>query len=176
MLDLDRLIDVLPELKGMAMGRRNDFLEGATVATAPPGTVIVRAGDASDAAFFVMGGRVVAGIPAEGEEFRSLSSMGPGDLFGEIAALTGSPRTANVVADESSDLLEVPASTLKGLMDVPAMNSLITSKLQERLTRTANADLIRLAGLDQRDLRDLRRRRPTATALPKTYSEVGGET
>ena len=175
MLDLDRLIDVLPELKGMAMGRRNDFLEGATVATAPPGTVIVRAGDASDAAFFVMGGRVVAGIPAEGEEFRSLSSMGPGDLFGEIAALTGSPRTANVVADESSDLLEVPASTLKGLMDVPAMNSLITSKLQERLTRTANADLIRLAGLDQRDLRDLRRRRPTARALPKTYSEVGGE-
>src|SRR3970040_1988985 len=67
MLDLDRLIDVLPELKGMAMGRRNDFLEGATVATAPPRTVIVPAGEASDAAFFGMGGKVVAGIPAEGE-------------------------------------------------------------------------------------------------------------
>jgi CRP-like cAMP-binding protein len=102
--------------------------------------------------------------------------MGPGDFFGEIAALTGSARTANVVADESSDLLEVPAATLKGLMDVPTMNSLISSKLKERLTRTANADLIRLAGLDQRDLTDLRRRRPTAKALPKTYSEAGGET
>jgi len=172
MLDLDRLIDVLPELKALAMERRNEFLDGATVATAPPGFVIVRAGDASDAAFFVMGGKVVAGIPAEGEEFRSLSSMGPGDFFGEIAALTGSPRTANVVADESSDLLEIPAATLKGLMDVPAMSSLISSKLRERLTRTANADLVRLAGLDQRDLKDLRRR-PRARALPKSYSEAG---
>jgi CRP-like cAMP-binding protein len=172
MLDLDRLIDVLPELKGLAMARRNEFLDGATVATAPPGFVIVRAGDASDAAFFVMDGKVVAGVPAEGEEFRSLSSMGPGDFFGEIAALTGSARTANVVADESSDLLEVPAATLKGLMDVPAMNSLISSKLRERLTRTADADLVRLAGLDQRDLKDLRRR-SRAQALPKTYSEAG---
>jgi len=172
MLDLDRLIDVLPELKALAMERRNEFLDGATVATAPPGFVIVRAGDASDAAFFVMGGKVVAGIPAEGEEFRSLSSMGPGDFFGEIAALTGSPRTASVVADESSDLLEIPAATLKGLMDVPAMSSLISSKLRERLTRTANADLVRLAGLDQRDLKDLRRR-PRARALPKSYSEAG---
>jgi MFS family permease len=175
MLDLDRLIDVLPELKGLAMERRNEFLSGATVATAQPGVVIVRAGDASDAAFFVMGGRVVAGIPAEGEEFRSLSSMGPGDVFGEIAALTGSPRTANVVADEASDLLEVPAATLRTLMELPALNALIQGKLNERLLRTANADLVRLAGLDQRDLRDLRRRRSRSQALPKTYSETAGE-
>ena len=36
-------------------------------------------------------------------------------------------------------------------------------KLSERLTRTNNADLVRLAGLDQRDLRDLRRRRTTTS-------------
>jgi DHA3 family macrolide efflux protein-like MFS transporter len=172
MLDLDRLIDTLPELGMLAMERRNDFLRGATVATAKPGESIVRAGDSSNAAFFGLGGTVVAGIPAEGEEFRSLSSMGPGDFFGEIAALTGSARTANVVADEATDLLEVPAATLKGLMDVPAMESLISSKLRERLTRTANADLVRLAGLDQRDLKDLRRRRP-AKQLPTTPPEAG---
>jgi hypothetical protein len=51
------------------------------------------------------------------------------------------------------------------------MASLITSKLRERLTRTANADLIRLAGLDQRDLKDLRRqRRPKAPA--QAHSEA----
>jgi hypothetical protein len=67
----------------------------------------------------------------------------------------------------------VPAATLKSLMDVPEMSSLISLKLRERLTRTANADLVRLAGLDQRDLKDLRRR-PRAQALPKTYAEAGG--
>jgi MFS family permease len=173
MLDLDRLIDALPELGKLAMHRRNEFLLGATVASAPAGGVVVRAGDSSDGAFFVLGGKVVAGIPGEGEDYRSLSSMGPGDFFGEIAALTGSPRTANVIAEEATDLMEVPAATLRSLMEVPEMNSLITSKLSERLTRTANADLVRLAGLDQRDMKDLRRRRPRAQQLPEAHAETG---
>jgi hypothetical protein len=50
---------------------------------------------------------------------------------------------------------------------------LILSKLTERLTRTANADLVRLAGLDQRDLKDLRR--PRKQSLPQTYGEAGTE-
>jgi len=170
MLDLDRLIDALPELGALAMERRNAFLEGATVAKAPPGCAIVRVGEESDSAFFVLGGKVVAGIPAEGEEYRSLASMGPGDFFGEIAALTGSPRTANVVADEFSEVLEIPAATLRELRGLPAMSNLINLKLSERLTRTQNADLVRLAGLDQRDLRDLRRRRSgsSPTETPKS--------
>jgi DHA3 family macrolide efflux protein-like MFS transporter len=175
MLDLDRLLDVLPELGALSMSRRSAFLAGATISRADPGTAIVKAGDASDSAFFVLAGRAVAGIPEESGESRALSAMGPGDFFGEIAAITGSPRTANVVADETTELLQVPGATLKSLMDVPAMNTLISSKLSERLTRTANADLIRLAGLDQRDLKDLRRERPRSQSLPKTYSEAGGE-
>lgn len=161
MMDLDRLLGLLPEIGALSMTRRSQFLEGATIQNANPGTAIVKVGDASDSAFFVLAGRAVAGIPDSdgGSSDRSLSAMGPGDFFGEIAAITGSPRTANVVADEPTELLEVPAATLRSLMDVPALNALINSKLSERMTRTANADLVRLAGLDQRDLKDLRRRR-----------------
>jgi MFS family permease len=167
MLDLDRLIDLLPELGGLAMGRRNAFLAGATVAKAPPGCAIVRVGEASNSAFFVLGGSAVAGVPGEGEEIRSLGKIGPGDFFGEIAAVTGSPRTANVVAEEFMEVMEIPGETLRELRGVPEMDRLISSKLSERLTRTQNADLIRLAGLDQRDLRDLRRRRsPASDAAP----------
>ena len=164
MLDLDRLIDVLPELGALAMERRSAFLEGATVAKAPPGCAIVRAGDASTAAYFVLGGKAVAGIPNAAGEVTSLAEMGAGDFFGEIAALTGSPRTANVVAEDFTEILEIPAATLRELKGVPAMDRLINLKLSERLTRTNNADLVRLAGLDQRDMRDLRRRRTTAPA------------
>jgi DHA3 family macrolide efflux protein-like MFS transporter len=161
MLDLDRLIDLLPELGALAMERRSAFLEGATVAKAPPGCAIVRSGEASTAAYFILGGKAVAGIPNASGEVTSLAEMGAGDFFGEIAALTGSPRTANVVAEDFTEVLEIPAATLRELRGVPAMDSLINLKLSERLTRTNNADLVRLAGLDQRDLRDLRRRRTT---------------
>ena len=163
MLDFDRLTGVLPEIGKLAMGRRHGFLAGATVAKAAPGEAIVKVGDAGDAAYFVLDGRAVAGIPEEGG-FRSLSAMGPGDFFGEIAALTGSTRTANVIAEAETEVLEVPAATLKGLMDVPEMNTLINSKLTERLGRTSTTDLVRLARPDQRDLRDLRRRRPKGVA------------
>jgi CRP-like cAMP-binding protein len=95
--------------------------------------------------------------------------MRAGDFFGEIAALTGSRRTANVVAAEHSDLLEVPAATLRGVMDVPSLSTLFLSTLTERLTRTQNADRPRLAGNDQEALRDLRTPKPTVEALPKAY-------
>jgi CRP-like cAMP-binding protein len=170
MLDLDRLIDVLPELGALAMERRNAFLEGATIAKAPPGCAIVRAGEASDSAYFVLGGKAVAGIPDAAGEVRSLSTMGAGDFFGEIAALTGSPRTANVVAEDFVEVMEIPATTLRELRGVPEMERVIQLKLADRLTRTQNADLVRLAGLDQRDLADLRRRRHGSSASPDSPS------
>jgi len=133
----------------------------------------MKKGDPGDSAYFVLGGKAVAGIPDAGG-YRALSSMGPGDFFGEIAVLTGSPRTANVLAEDPMELVRVPGPTLKSLMDVPVMESLINSKLSERLTRTADADLIRLAGLNQGDLRDLRRRRSRRPAAGPEPAAAGG--
>jgi hypothetical protein len=73
------------------------------------------------------------------------------------------------VADEATTLIEVPAATLRSVMDIPALSTLFLSALTERLTRTQNADRPRLAGNDQEALRDLRTPRPTVEALPKTY-------
>jgi len=111
----------------------------------------------------------VAGTPEPDGSYRSLSAMPAGDFFGEIAALTGSRRTANVVADEPTTVVEVPAATLRSLMAVPELGSLFLSKLNERLNRTSNADLPRFSGVDQASLKDLRTPRPTVEALPKTY-------
>jgi cAMP-binding proteins - catabolite gene activator and regulatory subunit of cAMP-dependent protein kinases len=163
MLDFDRLLTLMPEIGALTMNRRAGFIQGVTVAKAAPGEAIVKVGDPGDSAFFVLGGKAVAGIPDEGG-YRALSTMGPGDFFGEIAALTGSPRTANVVTDGETDLLEVPASSLKSLMELPEMSGLINSKLTERLGRTSTPDLVRLARPDQSDLKDLRRRRPKGVA------------
>ena len=163
MLDFDRLLRLLPELGALAMNRRSAFLAGATVAKAAPGEAILKVGEPGDAAYFVLGGKAVAGLPEE-SGYRSLSAMGPGDFFGEIGALTGSVRTANVVAEEATEVLEVPSTTLKSLMDLPAMSTLINSKLTERLGRTSATDFVRLARPDQRDLADLRRRRPKGVA------------
>ncbi len=169
--DFERLVGKVPTMALLDDRRREAFLEKARVREAPAGQTVVTRGEPGTSAWFILGGQLVAGTPTEEGEFRSLSTMGPGDFFGEIAALTGSLRTANVVAAENSELIEVPADTLRALMTIPQVSELFLSKLTERLGRTTTADLPRLAGLDQRDLRELRTAPAGATseALPKTY-------
>jgi CRP-like cAMP-binding protein len=82
--------------------------------------------------------------------------MLPGDFFGEIAALTGAARTANVVADEPTTVLQVPAKNLRALMSRPELSQLFLTKMSERLSRTSVSDMPRFAGYDQGALRELR--------------------
>ena len=65
-------------------------------------------------------------------------------------------------------MLEVPKAALQELLEIPELNTLINSKLNERLGRTASTtDLVRLSRPDQDALRDLRRRRPKGVAGSK---------
>ena len=133
----------------------------------------VPGGETASSAYFILDGQTTAGIPV-GDDYRGLSTMSAGDFFGEIAALTGSPRTADVVADADTTLMEVPADALRATMVVPEVNRVVLSALTSRLQRTEAADLPRLAGIDQADLRDLRTPRPQVEALPRTYDTHQG--
>jgi len=171
--DFDRLVGRLATFGRLSPAQRTTFIKDATVRAVPKGTRILEHGDAASSAFFILDGATTAGIPDEGG-FRGLSTMGPGDFFGEIGALTGSQRTADVVADTDTTLLEVSGETLRGTMVVPEVQRLILSAMTSRLQRTQAADLPRLAGLDQADLRDLRTPHPAVEALPRTYDANEG--
>jgi CRP-like cAMP-binding protein len=161
----------MPAFGRLGDAERRTLLGAARLREVPAGTTVVTAGERGDSAFAIVSGRAVAGTPSEGGEFRALSTMLEGDLFGEIAALTGSPRTANVVADADSVIVEIPGTTLRALMAVPAISELVLPKLTERLARTTSADLPRLAGVDQAALRDLRRPRPDGDAHSLGFAE-----
>ena len=168
MADFDLLATRLGTFGRLGAEQRASFVRDAVVREVPAGTRIVEHGDVASNAFFILDGSATAGIPQEGG-YRGLSTMAAGDFFGEIAALTGSPRTADVVADADTTLLEVPAEALRSTMVVPEIQRLVFSTLTSRLLRTESADLPRLAGVDQESLRDLRTPRPTVEALPKSY-------
>ncbi len=168
--DFDRLASRLGTFARLSPEQRAAFVADATVRDVPTGTQIVQHGDTASSAYFVLDGSATAGIPEEGGGYRGLSTMGAGDFFGEIAALTGSLRTADVVAAADSTLLEVPAEALRATMVVPEIQRLLHSTLTSRLLLTESADLPRLAGVDQESLRDLRTPRPPVEALPTSYA------
>ena len=124
-------------------------------------------GEQATAAYFILEGEAAAGVPEPDGGYRGLSTMRAGDFFGEIGALTGSARTADVVTTAPSTLMEVPAEGLRTAMEVPEVDKLVQSTLSERLLRTNQPDLPRWASMDQAALRDLRTKAPTVEALPK---------
>jgi MFS family permease len=154
--DVDALVGLLPSMSMMSAKERNNIITQAKVVDAPAGSTILRHGENSDAAYFILTGRAVAGIATGNDNYRSLSSMIPGDIFGEIAALTGATRTADVVAVENISMLQVPAQVLRNLMGNPALSSNFLAKMTERLSRTSINELPRFAGIDQHDARELR--------------------
>jgi len=154
--DLDLLVGLLPTLGGLEHKDRQSLVSQARVVEAPAGSTVIKHGETGDAAYFILSGKAVAGI-AQGEgNYRSLSSMTAGDYFGEIAALTGATRTADVVVEENTSLLQVPAAALHALMGHPAISQLFLARMSERLARTSINELPRFAGLDQQALRELR--------------------
>jgi MFS transporter, DHA3 family, macrolide efflux protein len=154
--DLDALAVLVPTLAALSAKDRESLARQGRVVQAPAGACVVRHGEAGDSAYFILAGRVAAGLPAPDGSYRALSTLQPGDFFGEIAALTGAARTADVAADEPTTLLQVPAPVLRSLMSHPGLSQLVLAKMSERLARTYLSDLPRFGGLDQATLRDLR--------------------
>jgi CRP-like cAMP-binding protein/sugar phosphate permease len=154
--DFNALVDYLPLIGDLEERQREQFLQGASVREVPQGGTVVRQGETGKEAFFILEGWAVAGAKDDRGRTLSLASLGPGDFFGEIAALTATPRTADVVAQSGLTLLQVPAENIEAVMAHPQLRYLFLSTLTERLARTHMVDLPRLRGLDQDALRELR--------------------
>jgi len=90
------------------------------------GEIVVTEGEPGDAVFLIASGSVrvlVAGGHGRALEIRRLDA---GDFFGEVAALSGTPRTATVVATTDCELLEVDHRALELLVEArPAARSIL---------------------------------------------------
>lgn len=78
--------------------------------------VVIRAGDAGSSMFVVHSGRVQVEVNEQGRS-RPVAILNEGDFFGEMALFTGQPRTANVVALDETEVLEIGHEAMKGLFD-----------------------------------------------------------
>lgn len=154
--DFDALVGLIPSLGSLSSAERTALVKDARMLEVPSGSTVLRKGEAGDAAYFILSGRTAAGTASESGEYVSLSTMTAGDFFGEIAALTGAARTANVIAEEATTLFQVPAKSLRELMGHQALSDLILAKMTERLARTSIKELPRFASIDQKDAKELR--------------------
>jgi CRP-like cAMP-binding protein len=89
-----------------------------------PGQAIVHQGDRPDGFYVIKHGRaaVLAGgpaasVPGDGAGEQPLMTLGPGEIFGEMALLTDSPRTATVVAETDLTVWRLSRPRFEALLD-----------------------------------------------------------
>jgi len=81
-----------------------------------PGETVIRAGDPGSSMFVVHKGRVRVQVSENGRP-RTVATLNEGDFFGEMALFTGEPRTANVLALEETEVLEIGHAAMKRVFD-----------------------------------------------------------
>lgn len=109
-----------------------------------PGETVIRAGDPGSSMFVVHNGRVCVQINDKGK-LRTVATLNEGDFFGEMALLTGEPRTANVVAMEETEVLEIGHKAMKGVFEtnpglVESLSYIIVERRQALAARADTLD------------------------------------
>ncbi|MEW6338695.1 MAG: cyclic nucleotide-binding domain-containing protein [Acidobacteriota bacterium] len=124
-----------------------ELLSSTSVLSYNAGDVIMFEGAPGTSMFLIADGRVevhtrdTAGMPLV------LATLGPGEFFGEVAMLTGRPRTATVVALDRVTVVETSREDVDRLVaSYPEVREVIERFLVERAQATTDKMLARLRG------------------------------
>jgi hypothetical protein len=101
------------------------------------GDIIVRQGERSDRFFIIVDGEVEVRREGHGQDV-IVTRHGPGQLFGEVGALTGAPQSATFVAAKPSVVLSIDRSSFQDFVTQSAGADL-GQRVQETLGQQSDA-------------------------------------
>ncbi len=97
-------------------------------------SVIIREGELGDSVFLIGSGSVRVIFQEKNGRENTLSILKKGDFFGEIATFEKMPRSATIIAQETSTLLEAEGNGFSKIIEEhPDITFRVFSKLSERL-------------------------------------------
>ena len=134
------LLRNLDLFRGLDEGAIGALEEALTRLELVPGQVLIRQGDKADGLYIVLRGRLSVSLASDDEREQAVAEIGPGGVAGEIALLTGGPRSANVTATEPTGLVCLSREALDGwLASHPEQLASVVDGIRRRL------DMIQLA-------------------------------
>jgi hypothetical protein len=123
-----------PLFKGFAPDELVAILEGLTFHTFEPGDIILAQGAPGHSLFILSTGVVKAFVKDEYGNYQFVKDFEEGSFFGEVAILTGQPRTATITAAAHCELLELDRGTLDAIsISHPHVQEVLQEFYQERM-------------------------------------------
>jgi CRP-like cAMP-binding protein len=129
--DPDRMLELLaavPPFDRCGRAELERVAEGTSVVEATVGEVLMRQGETGDQMVIVIEGRVA--VVRNGAV---IAERGPGEVLGEMALLSGMPRTATVIVLSDARLLVIARPEFDLLMaEMPSFRSQVLESLARR--------------------------------------------
>jgi len=97
----------LPWLAGLDEATRRAFADRCRPQALAAGETLFAAGDGADAVYFVQSGTLVAYLDASDGHREAVGRIGAGEAVGEMALITGKPRSTHVAALRDARLLRL---------------------------------------------------------------------
>lgn len=145
------VLDLAP-FRSLDPGTVREVLEAARERYFEPGAHIFRQGEPGDFFCVILAGEVSVQLNGA-DNGREVTRLGPGQFVGEMAMLTGAPRSASVLATQSTRLLEIDRPAFDRLTaSSPEFSLAFARLLSERVSRV-NTDLSSAAETEQACLR-----------------------
>lgn len=103
-----------------------------------PGGIVFRQGDQGDRLYIVKSGVLeILATPVDGSEAMPVAYLGKGEVLGELALLTGSPRSATARSPEHAELFTLEKHVFEDLMgNLPVFARNLCVVLAKRLEAT----------------------------------------
>ena len=103
-------------------------------------SIVVSEGDPGESMFIIVNGEIrVNTSDATGKQI-TLANLGEGEFFGEVSLLTGKPRTATIITNFPSDLLELSLTDFESIVaDFPRVREILEDSHQQRAYKTIEA-------------------------------------
>lgn len=98
------------------------------------GDIVTREGDPGDTAYIIVSGE--AEVTIEG---RTVATVGPGEIVGEMALLDGSPRVATVAASTPMRLIAIPQDLFGALLEERSVAARLLATVVGRLRAVESA-------------------------------------
>lgn len=111
----DRLNNI-PMFQPLSRDEVQKMARASTVRVFAPDEYIVRQGQNADSMFIIKRGSVNIQIREDGRQTK-IGELNQGDFFGEMGLFTGEKRTADVIADRETEVLEINHQCLKPILE-----------------------------------------------------------
>ncbi|MFO7816406.1 MAG: cyclic nucleotide-binding domain-containing protein [Thermodesulfobacteriota bacterium] len=135
------MLQNLTLFSGLSYQELNLLVRSSIVRTYPPEACIICQGDDDNNLFVIVSGEVTVL-----REEKVLARLGPGDFFGEMALLTGEPRSADIHSADKMTCLIIDREAFRVLLE---MNSAVYNNIYQLFEERSQQISPRMQGKDK---------------------------